>query len=710
VTLVKRRFDVVFKRGWALLLCVFGCVSQCEAAQHVWSGAVDGKWSNAGNWASGGAPTSIETNVSLLFPSSGITYLTTNDLSNLSLSYVEIQEHGYTLGGNALEVSGDISMTALGPSAAAVAFPMSLTAGSHVFNVSSTGAVLSLSNVISSSGSVVKTGAGRLELSGSNTYDGATDVVAGTLKVRSSGALGSVSGGTVVHDGASLVLAPFSAASFNESLLLEGQGDGGAGALQISPTVLQISGPIALASPETLIVVEASTTVELRTSIQGPGGLKKTGAGWLSFAGGPNTYAGSTYISGGATLSYAQSPPAIPHDLTIVDGTFKATSQPSQLSPSSTVYVGSGASTGYFWNDSWGTITIASLVTTGGTVEVSGGSGLVINGDVTALPSAYTSTIGGVGNLALGPFPHTFTVSSGAALTVSAAFSGDSVGIQKAGPGPLTLSGDNTYSGPTSVAMGSLFVNGSQPLSNAVVNGGVLGGTGTVRNITANSGGTVSPGNSPGVLKAGPAFTLNSGSTLAIELNGTMPGSGYDQLNVTGTVSLAGSLTVSASQIFASSTQFVILSNDGGDAVTGTFAGLPEGAGILAGGNELRVSYLGIDGSTGNDVVLTTLPPPSASISPPASTYACPSVSLSASAAGGTTSYASYQWYRNGVPLSGATSQMFDAVLAGSYTMTVTDSLGVTSSTSPPVFITGDGAAPTVTAPAGASVTQTTCG
>lgn len=70
-----------------------------------------------------------------------------------------------------------------------------------------------------------------------------------------------------------------------------------------------------------------------------------------------------------------------------------------------------------------------------------------------------------------------------------------------------------------------------------------------------------------------------------------------------GHVSL-GNATLSLTLGFAPSvgTSFNIINNDFTDAVSGTFAGLSEGATITAGGDLLKVSYVGGDG---NDVVLS---------------------------------------------------------------------------------------------------------
>jgi hypothetical protein len=91
---------------------------------------------------------------------------------------------------------------------------------------------------------------------------------------------------------------------------------------------------------------------------------------------------------------------------------------------------------------------------------------------------------------------------------------------------------------------------------------------------------------------------------LAVRLNGTTLGSQYDQLSVLGTVNVTGAaLSVTLGYAPALSDTFVIVSNDVGDAVTGTFAGLAEGATFVSGGRTFQISYAG--GVGGNDITLT---------------------------------------------------------------------------------------------------------
>jgi autotransporter-associated beta strand protein/T5SS/PEP-CTERM-associated repeat protein len=190
-------------------------------------------------------------------------------------------------------------------------------------------------------------------------------------------------------------------------------------------------------------------------------------------------------------------------------------------------------------------------------------------------------------------------------------------GLTKAGSGALTLTGTSSYTGSTTVDAGSLVINGSisTSLLTTVNNGGILSGSGSVGDLTVASGGTLSPGNSPGVLAVG-TTNLQLGSTLSMELNGTTAGTGYDQLNVTGSATLAGLLSVSTGFTATYGDMFFILLNDGADAINGTFNGLANNSVFSAGGQSFQISYFGDSGTNtftgGNDAVLMAIPEPSA--------------------------------------------------------------------------------------------------
>ena len=74
--------------------------------------------------------------------------------------------------------------------------------------------------------------------------------------------------------------------------------------------------------------------------------------------------------------------------------------------------------------------------------------------------------------------------------------------LTKIGTGSVTLSGNNTYTGATSVDAGKLIVDGSIASSSnvTVAAGATRGGHGTVSNISG--AGTIAPGDSPGILTA----------------------------------------------------------------------------------------------------------------------------------------------------------------------------------------------------------------
>jgi hypothetical protein len=92
------------------------------------------------------------------------------------------------------------------------------------------------------------------------------------------------------------------------------------------------------------------------------------------------------------------------------------------------------------------------------------------------------------------------------------------------------------------------------------------------------------------------------GALVAV-INGTLADHLYSQFNVVGGVDLSGaSLILKGVYIPQDRDSFVIVNNDGDDAITGQFNGLNEGQVVALNGQNLRISYVG---GNGNDVVLT---------------------------------------------------------------------------------------------------------
>jgi len=151
--------------------------------------------------------------------------------------------------------------------------------------------------------------------------------------------------------------------------------------------------------------------------------------------------------------------------------------------------------------------------------------------------------------------------------------------LTKVGAGTLTLSGANTYGGATTVNGGTLLVNGSTATASAVTvnNTGTLGGSGTIGGVvTVKSGGTLAPGNSPGLLTVG-SLVLEGGSTTAFEIAGIATrGGDYDAINVTtsGGLTLNGAFTINFTNGSAldNTTNINLFSYTGGH--TGDFSSL----------------------------------------------------------------------------------------------------------------------------------------
>jgi fibronectin-binding autotransporter adhesin len=118
-------------------------------------------------------------------------------------------------------------------------------------------------------------------------------------------------------------------------------------------------------------------------------------------------------------------------------------------------------------------------------------------------------------------------------------------GLTKRGAATLTLSGDNTYSGPTTVSEGTLLVNntagsGTGTGSVTVKAGGTLGGAGTITGAVAvNAGGTITPGAGIGTLNVGTAampgsVAMEADSIYKWELGSTSA----DLVDITGNLTL----------------------------------------------------------------------------------------------------------------------------------------------------------------------------
>jgi autotransporter-associated beta strand protein/T5SS/PEP-CTERM-associated repeat protein len=154
--------------------------------------------------------------------------------------------------------------------------------------------------------------------------------------------------------------------------------------------------------------------------------------------------------------------------------------------------------------------------------------------------------------------------------------------VRKQGDGTLTLSGSSTYTGATAVDGGTMLVNGQLGDTAVTVNAnGLLGGTGTILGgVTVASSGTLSPGNSTGVLTVG-SLSLLPGSHTLMEIDTT---SLYDQIVGTGTLTYGGSLDLVMTGSYADGTTFNLFrsfSSKNGDFTTVELDATGEYFGLL---------------------------------------------------------------------------------------------------------------------------------
>ena len=434
-------------------------------------------------------------------------------------------------------------------------------------------------------GALTKSGNGVMALSGNNTYTGTTTVSGGTLQVAGAGKLGSgtYSGAISIGAGASVKFSSSAEQTLtgtvsgagavikdtgNGTLSLAGSGGnfGYTGAFTVSNGTLRFGNVDAVGSASGITVNNAGSVFfdqgTAGGSITAPISLSGDGGGNAAL----NTYTpnGQTTFSGPITLVDGSLVRSLGNNSTInftdaIHGTGVLVYAGLAGADTKTFMVLSGSSdfTGALSVTPWFANTQVTLsggddrLPTTALVAVHGSDGmrgaLDLNGNNQVIGGLTDSQ--GWGGVAPGArsvvntsgIPVTLTLNTAANQSSGVSIGGtdingtvgDNLSLVKTGNAMQTLTGASTYTGSTTVSAGTLAVDGSLASSLVTVAAGAtLQGSGTLGGAV-NVQGTLSPGNSPGVIGLG-SLVLGASSTTQMEINGLTRGTNYDGVNVTG--------------------------------------------------------------------------------------------------------------------------------------------------------------------------------
>ena len=344
-----------------------------------------------------------------------------------------------------------------------------------------------------------------------------------------------------------------------------------------------LNNPITLGAD--VIFAEEAGQLNMGGVITGAANLAENGTGTL-FLGAAETYTGYTYLGSGTieigvanalpiatTLVYGQATVYAPQtvDLNGFDQTLAGTSQDTSTDDPAITDSGAAATITINVSTSYGSGLFRgplTLVKTGSAnLELPAGDsytgGTVVNDGIIRI-----LTDSGLGGVPATPTPGSLTLNGGT-LTDS-----------QTAP-PLSLNANRGISvgpsGGTIVASGSAF---------------------SVDGIIAGTGELAIPG----------PHTTTLGGGENINLTGTTAGTGYLQIEAEAAVSLGAAATLNVTLGYTPMVgdSYTLIHDDGG-SVSGTFAGLAEGATLSVAGSTFQITY---KGGTGNDVVLTCLTTP----------------------------------------------------------------------------------------------------
>jgi autotransporter-associated beta strand protein len=384
-------------------------------------------------------------------------------------------------------------------------------------NISATGNT-TIGAILAGSAGLTKSGSGTLTLGANNTYTGNTTFTGGTVVFKTNNAFGnSTTGAIIVNPGA-----------------------GNTATLQSGAENLTISKNFTLTAGSAAFDTNSNNTT-LSGVISGSGSLTKSGSGTLTLSG-SNTYNGSTTISAG-TLSVQGNYTFTSANQSIASGAvldFNVAS--GTRDGATTTMTGSGtlrkSGAGTI---QWGATSATFGFGSGALIDVQGGtftggsnSNEVWTNNLADLNVASGATFNGVEaavrvNKITGSGTIQGGYSGGGSTTVgvdngSSQFDGvlaDAASgilqLTKNGTGTITLNGNNTYTGTTTINTGTLAIAASGRLGGGTYSGNISNNAAFIYSGTNNQ--TLS-----GIISGSGSLTKNSSSTLTLSGNNTFSG------------------------------------------------------------------------------------------------------------------------------------------------------------------------------------------
>lgn len=461
-------------------------VTYATTTDYYWNG--NGGSALSANFNTGPWSASASTSAALTWPSSG----TNNaNFSNTNGGTVTLPATYNTTPNNVVIESGNYIFNTASTIPSNLSSTINLNANNLTLSPNATSAALTLSGIISGTGSITHN-TGTTLLTGTNTFTGTTTINSGTLSLATIGN-GSVSGnmGAASNAASNLVL--------------------GGGTLNYTGATASSDRNFTLTTSTTSSINISTNTLTISGgSASTSGALSKTGTGTLILTG-TNLHSGLTTVtagslqlnkSGGTTLLAT-------NDVTINGGTLRVSSD--QTLNNLTV------SSGTLLIDAGITLTINGTFTGGGTITNNGT--LIIN-TANSIPGSSTTITTGFNNLTLGA-----NTTLDANISVS--------GTLALGNNTLNIAGNTlTSNGDFTTGTGVIKSNGSGTIN--------IGGTGALTNSLLFDQTT------PGTTNRVQYFNLNRGtstSTGSITLGNTLEITGTLTLS-NGTFNTGGTLTL----------------------------------------------------------------------------------------------------------------------------------------------------------------------